>query len=282
MALIQFCCCWSTLRSGCYASALYTMIYFTVTITMVTIFGVAEGDPETGGFGELPPSNSPTANPVEDLQMLKILNICVVTLSAIGLVSTFFLLYGLAKNRSPFLLPWIVIVSCTTAVDLIYAIYLLIHMESLNPISAMIFTSDFVLVVVNVYCILCVVSQFQELNRNPSLEGQIEGLAVTGDFDTNHSNHGPMEEIKLSEVVVGADQRHCRRQLDAVCGEALWIGCQHPDNTLQSQQRNMPPQARPDIWLDTDDANEQQPNNNSQQQRRVTFKCRPAVSSSSS
>jgi hypothetical protein len=42
---------------------------------------------------------------------------------------------------------------------------------------------------------------------------QIEGLAVTGDFDTNHSNHGPMEEIKLSEVVVGADQRHCRRQL---------------------------------------------------------------------
>lgn len=29
--------------------------------------------------------------------MLKILNICVVTLSAIGLVSTFFLLYGLAK-----------------------------------------------------------------------------------------------------------------------------------------------------------------------------------------
>jgi hypothetical protein len=26
MALIQFCCCWSTLRSGCYASALYTMV----------------------------------------------------------------------------------------------------------------------------------------------------------------------------------------------------------------------------------------------------------------
>jgi hypothetical protein len=37
---------------------------------MVTIFGVAEGDPETGGFGELPPSNSPTANPVEDLQSI--------------------------------------------------------------------------------------------------------------------------------------------------------------------------------------------------------------------
>jgi hypothetical protein len=102
-------------------------------------------------------------------KVLKILNICVVTLSAIGLVSTFFLLYGLAKvnthtsragkkmkrknatlvmlewwkyiqsilslfaqNRSPFLLPWIVIVSCTTAVDLIYAIYLLIHMVRLH------------------------------------------------------------------------------------------------------------------------------------------------------
>ncbi|XP_046639242.1 uncharacterized protein LOC124320405 [Daphnia pulicaria] len=279
MALIQFCCCWSTLRSGCYASALYTMIYFTVTITMVTIFGVAEGDPESAGYGELPSSTSPTTDPVEDLETLKILNICVVTLSALGLVSTFFLFYGLAKNRSPFLLPWVVIVSCTTAVDLIYAIYLLIHMESLNPISAMIFTSDFVLVIVNVYCILCVISQFQELNRNPSLEGQIEGLAVTGDFETNHSNNQPpMEEIKLSEVVAGADLRQCRPQLDAVCAENLWIGCQHPDNPQQQQQR-MPPQARPDIWLDTDDANQQQQPDNSQQ-RRVTFKCRPTVSSS--
>lgn len=26
MALIQFCCCWNSLRSGCYASALYTMV----------------------------------------------------------------------------------------------------------------------------------------------------------------------------------------------------------------------------------------------------------------
>ena len=137
--------------------------------------------------------------------------------------------------------------------------------ESLNPISAMIFTSDFVLVIVNVslliafdpsranllyapknwlqvYCILCVVSQFQELNRNLSLEGvgwcqtkqnllnyaihhlihliqQIEGLAVTGDFDTNHSNQPPMEEIKLCEVVEGGDLRHQRPQL----GKALKV-----------------------------------------------------------
>jgi hypothetical protein len=43
-------------------------------------------------------------------------------------------------------------------------------------------------------------------------------LAVTGDFDTNHSNNQPpMEEIKLSEVVAGADLRQCRPQL----GKAL-------------------------------------------------------------
>jgi hypothetical protein len=70
----------------------------------------------------------------------------------------------------------------------------------------------------------------------------------------------------------------CVYEIDAVCAENLWIGCQHPDNPQQQQQR-MPPQARPDIWLDTDDANQQQQPDNSQQ-RRVTFKCRPTVSSS--
>lgn len=82
---------------------------------------------------------------------VRVLNICVVTLSSLGLISTFVLVYGLAKvitwstgggpfffqNRSfwfvfpqerrQFLMPWIVIVTCTTAVDFIYAVYLLIH-----------------------------------------------------------------------------------------------------------------------------------------------------------
>lgn len=83
-----------------------------------------------------------------------ILNICVVSLSSLGLISTFVLLYGLAnvmtiklvylsthqqttttrfnqrfrfQDRRQFLVPWIVIVTCTTAVDFIYAVYLLIH-----------------------------------------------------------------------------------------------------------------------------------------------------------
>ncbi|KAI9554256.1 hypothetical protein GHT06_019528 [Daphnia sinensis] len=270
MALIQFCCCWSTLRSGCYASALYTMVYFTVTITMVTIFGVAEGDSEAAGYGEQQTSTSAT-NPAEDLETLKILNICVVTLSALGLVSTFFLFYGLAKNRCAFLLPWIVIVSCTTAVDLIYAIYLLIHMESLNPISAMIFTSDFVLVIVNVYCILCVISQYQELNRNTSAQAQTEALAVSGDLlETNNSSQPPLEEIKLGEIIDNSDPRRCRPELDAVCGEALWTGCRHPDNQVR-----MPAEAK--VWLDTDVANGQQADHS---QRRVTFQSgRSTVSS---
>ncbi|CAH1647524.1 unnamed protein product [Spodoptera littoralis] len=38
MPIIQSCCCWRSLRRGCYASAIYTMVYFSVTIVTMGHF----------------------------------------------------------------------------------------------------------------------------------------------------------------------------------------------------------------------------------------------------
>ena len=93
------------------------------------------------------------------LAALQVLNIFVVTLSGFGLVSTSLLIYGLiqvswqlnvirhfnliiiellfdlGQKMSWCLMPWIVSVSCTTLVDLIYAVYLLAHtVQTLNNV----------------------------------------------------------------------------------------------------------------------------------------------------
>ncbi|KAG6458029.1 hypothetical protein O3G_MSEX010624 [Manduca sexta] len=38
MPIIQSCCCWRSLRRGCYAAALYTMVYFSITIVTMGHF----------------------------------------------------------------------------------------------------------------------------------------------------------------------------------------------------------------------------------------------------
>jgi len=132
-------------------------------------------------------------------EALQILNVFVVVLSSFGLASTFLLLLGLFKNRRNYFLPWVGTVTCTTAVDYVYAVYLLIHnLEFLNYMTAIVFAGDFLLVLVNVYAIICVISQYQKL--------LYQNVAQTEDLGTSErlsevNMNQPVEEIKLKERV---------------------------------------------------------------------------------
>ncbi|KPI96221.1 hypothetical protein RR46_06955 [Papilio xuthus] len=204
MPIIKSCCCWRSLRRGCYASALYTMIYFIVTIVTMGHFIEVEHrylsgqmtKPESESFLEpdkitpilfygrgvandtvpdmlwrtaklwLVEKKSPSfvrRFQLEHPYVTVSLNITLLACSTLGLISCALLILGVYKNIKFLLLPWIVSMALETLVEVINLVYLF-YLQTLNfnPITSFLFTLDFFIIVLNVYTMLCVISQFQE------------------------------------------------------------------------------------------------------------------------
>ncbi|XP_035743221.1 uncharacterized protein LOC118451125 isoform X3 [Vespa mandarinia] len=89
-------------------------------------------------------------------------NITFLICSCSGVICTILLVYGLLKDKRIFLLPWIVNVIACSMVDIAHALYLIIVTPNFNPITAMLYTLNFFLLCLNVYSLLCVISQYQE------------------------------------------------------------------------------------------------------------------------
>ncbi|CAN8006056.1 unnamed protein product [Ixodes hexagonus] len=88
-----------------------------------------------------------------------------VFLSAACAVSSVVLLLGLWANNRTLLLPWLLSISLTTLLDVIVLFYLTAESE-FNPFFAVLFVLDVFIAVLNVYCLLCVSSQYQEYRHD--------------------------------------------------------------------------------------------------------------------
>ncbi|XP_017774910.1 PREDICTED: uncharacterized protein LOC108561474 [Nicrophorus vespilloides] len=100
-------------------------------------------------------------NTSETSLIFTLLLICV---SSLGVLSSFALLAGLYWNNRILLIPWMVTIVSYLGVDISNCIYVfIINTLQVNPMSSILFTLDFFLIIINIYCLLCVVSQYQEL-----------------------------------------------------------------------------------------------------------------------
>ncbi|GIY51494.1 uncharacterized protein CEXT_656281 [Caerostris extrusa] len=66
----------------------------------------------------------------------------------------------LSDNRN-FLIPWLVCVSVATFLDIFLCFYF-IAKDTSDSFHTVLFITDFIFSALNVYCILCVISQYQE------------------------------------------------------------------------------------------------------------------------
>ncbi|XP_012532875.1 uncharacterized protein LOC105834736 isoform X3 [Monomorium pharaonis] len=160
MAIMQSCCCWQSVRKGSYACAIYTLIYYALLAwTTSTIF--LEESQYLRGNVSLPKSSSflesGTISPTT-IRFNGMLLIC----SCCGVLCSLLLLYGLFKDHKVLLLPWIIVIITTGITDLIHTLYLLIATRDLIPTKVMIYTLNFFLLCLNIYSLLCVISQYQE------------------------------------------------------------------------------------------------------------------------
>ncbi|XP_021917484.1 uncharacterized protein LOC110828780 [Zootermopsis nevadensis] len=161
MAILQSCCCWRSVRTGSYASAIYTTAYFSVTVVIMAHFVYSEHlywsgnqtQPLSNSFLE-PEVISPTS---------MIFNVVLLCSSGCGVLSSLLLIYGIYRDQRVFLVPWILTVLLTLCLDLTHSVYIFVlHSTKFNPLTAIVFTLDFFLLCLNVYSLLCVISQYQE------------------------------------------------------------------------------------------------------------------------
>ncbi|XP_046976826.1 uncharacterized protein LOC124542927 isoform X1 [Vanessa cardui] len=199
MPLMQSCCCWRSLRRGCYASAIYTMIYFAVTIVTMGHFIDVEHRYLNGDMKE--PESESFLEPDKITPITVSLNITLLACSTLGLVACILLIIGVYKDIKFMLLPWVFVMGLETLVEVINLVYLFYlqtmkpdifrqawllqdaersmlrciicatyHQRTVfgyfsldfNPITSFLFTLDFFIIVLNIYAMVCVISQFQE------------------------------------------------------------------------------------------------------------------------
>ncbi|XP_049786013.1 uncharacterized protein LOC126188451 [Schistocerca cancellata] len=161
MAILQSCCCWRSVRMGSYASAAYTTAYFSV---MVVIMGrvLHEERQYLQGYVPAPQTTSVLeAGPISPATMC--LTVAVLACASCGVIASLLLFYGLYTDRRLLLVPWILVVAANLLLDLAHVVTTIaIGALTFNPLTAFLFTIDFFLITLNVYALLCVVSQFQE------------------------------------------------------------------------------------------------------------------------
>ncbi|XP_043673402.1 uncharacterized protein LOC122631587 isoform X1 [Vespula pensylvanica] len=160
MAIMQSCCCWQSVRRGSYACAIYTGIYF--IILAITTGTILQAESEyLSGNRSLPESSSFLESDTISPTTVRF-NITLLICSCFGVICCILLVYGLFKDKRIFLLPWIVNVITCSMIDIAHALYLIIVTTNFNPITAMLYTLNFFLLCLNVYSVLCVISQYQE------------------------------------------------------------------------------------------------------------------------
>jgi len=195
-----------------------TSVYDDIWATSVDGYGQQANDSNAvAGAADAADAPDMDTSQIHMSQALHVLNVCVLLLSSLGLFSTFLLIAGLIQKRRVFLLPWVCTVICTTGVDYVYAVYLLVNnLDFLNFMTAAVFAGDFLLVLINVYAIICVISQYQELHQEGSQQRTSLGIV---DLRISEANQ-PMEEIKLGELSQHGRHSQSRHEL---MGTTMWI-----------------------------------------------------------
>ncbi|KAF8785687.1 hypothetical protein HNY73_011200 [Argiope bruennichi] len=84
-----------------------------------------------------------------------------VVLSATCIICSIILIVGLFKDNRFLLLPWTVAVAMTTLIDVMVSFYLIRDAID-EPFLAVLFVTDVLICAINVYALLCVLSQYQD------------------------------------------------------------------------------------------------------------------------
>ncbi|CAK1588566.1 unnamed protein product [Parnassius mnemosyne] len=161
MPIIRSRGCWRRLRLLCYASAFYAMVYFSINI--VTMERSIEAH-ERYRSGKMKETESEIFLVPDELIPIAVsLNITMLICSSLGFVACVILVIGVYKDIKYMLLPWIIAMGLEILGEVINFVFLFyLRIVNFNSKTSYLFTLEFFFTSLNIYAMLCVISQFQE------------------------------------------------------------------------------------------------------------------------
>ncbi|XP_018331172.1 uncharacterized protein LOC108741058 [Agrilus planipennis] len=190
MAILHSCCCWRSVRKGSFASGIYTLLYYSLNAGVVSKSLHEDILYLRSNFTEEPQYS--IIDPDTTSETSLVFSFVILTVTSCGIVASLILFYGLYKDKRYLLIPWVVTLAVCIVADLSQCIYSFVkYTLKINPQSAILFTFDFFIVTLNVYALLCVISQYQELKcgrgracddadvRIPSIHFSTQATATT-------------------------------------------------------------------------------------------------------
>ncbi|KAH8415523.1 hypothetical protein KR222_001802 [Zaprionus bogoriensis] len=213
MAILESCCFWKNVRKGSFACALYTLVYFGLSTLMFTVYLREEQEFLLGQ----------RAHPVGESILEKgdvtivtvIFNVLFLFCSVLMVLSSLLLIVGLRHNKRQFLLPWIGLMLCDLLIECAHLVHLTLSRRvNFDPIVGFIFTIDFFILCLNVYCLLCVISQYQAYRMQRAEQQQNPALSHNVVYNATEKLSKAKRQ-QLAAAKTGNNQRHSHRLLAA-------------------------------------------------------------------
>ncbi|CRK92770.1 CLUMA_CG006325, isoform A [Clunio marinus] len=165
MTIIKSCCFWKSLRKGSFASAFYTFIYFSTSCVSISLYLYEEREFLTGKIDK-PASKSFLGTSSSNVLFSMLCLGCAI----LGSLSSILVFIGLKKNQREFLVPWIVVMSSDIFIAVFHFIFVMTFGNlKFDPLTGTLFTVDFFILSLNMYCLACVISQYQEYKADRRL-----------------------------------------------------------------------------------------------------------------
>ncbi|KAH8384311.1 hypothetical protein KR200_007014 [Drosophila serrata] len=160
MAIMESCCFWKDVRSGSFACAIYTLVYFGFSTLMFLFYLVEEQEFLLGQRAQ--PMGESLLEKGDVTVATVIFNVLFLFCSMLMVLSSILLILGLQQNRRLLLIPWILFMLGDLLIECFHLVHLTLSRRVIfDPIVGFIFTMDFFILCLNLYCLLCVISQYQ-------------------------------------------------------------------------------------------------------------------------
>ncbi|BFF98096.1 uncharacterized protein DMAD_06351 [Drosophila madeirensis] len=225
MAILESCCFWKNVRMGSFACAIYTLVYFGFSTLMFLFYVREEQEFLLGQRSE--PAGESILEKGDVTVVTVIFNVLFLFCSVLMVLSSGLMILGLRRNKRQLLLPWI----CFMLADLLIECSHLIHLTLsrrviFDPIVGFIFTIDFFILCLNLYCLLCVISQYQayraqraELQQN-SATSPIVVFTAAEKLSKSQQQQQQKQQLQQQQQLLGEASGNGKRQSRRLMGAA--------------------------------------------------------------
>ncbi|KAI8040921.1 hypothetical protein M5D96_006864 [Drosophila gunungcola] len=222
MAILESCCFWKDVRSGSFACAIYTLVYFGFSTLMFLFYLLGEQEFLLGNRAH--PTGESLLEKGDVTVVTVIFNVLLLFCSMLMVLSSVLLILGLQQSKRQLMLPWICFMLGDMLIECFHLVYLALSRRvNFDPIVGFIFTMDFFLLCLNLYCLLCVISQYQtfrsqraELQQASSAASRLTNFSTITEEEeqqsrTDHpSDQTNGEQLALIPIItLACSPAHC-------------------------------------------------------------------------